>query len=265
MEFRTTDAYSDSERGRAGTQGNHPAPKVHTKPLRTCEWTKGEGREPRDEDLSSPVSFSPYYSPSSTSGVLWLSQSGELVIVPRVPAETTENVFLVLSFRQWKTDASCSARRWRSAGPLMPENSHPHGDLDKQRAILIKDQAWQTTLRASSAVQTYFMQTISTAEARFPLPFQSQPVSWPKIEPDTRISSFNGQLSAFSNAPGVDLAGQEFFDPAHHSYSRYTQSVSTRLEKVLGTILVRIHFVLESRPGPGASNTLKRGSRKETP
>jgi len=108
------------------------------------------------------------------------------------------------------------------------------------------------------------MQTISTAEARSPLRFQSQPVSWPVTEPDTRIS-FNGQLSAFRNAPGVDLDGQEFFDPAHHSYSRYTQSVSTRLEKVLGAILVRIYFVLEPRLDPGASNTLKRGSRKETP
>ena len=99
MEFRTTDSTPIPSGAGREPQGNHPAAKVQTKPLRTCERTRGEGRE-RDEDLSSPVSFSQYYSPSPRSGVLWLSQSGEFVIVPRVQAETTENVFQVRWFRQ---------------------------------------------------------------------------------------------------------------------------------------------------------------------
>jgi len=40
--------------------------------------------------------------------------------------------------------------------------------------------------------------------------------------------------TTFRNVPGVD---RDYFDPTHHEYSRCTQDVSTRAEKVLGKIL----------------------------
>ena len=121
-----------------------------------------------------------------------------VVIVPRVLAETTENVFQVLWFRQsgQQTPVSRPAltKRWSSDAEIPVHMVMPI----IRRSSLIEDQAWRTTLRASSVVQTYSTQTISTREARSPLPSQSQPVSWPTlrpIEPDTRISWFNVQPS----------------------------------------------------------------------
>lgn len=50
--------------------------------------------------------------------------------------------------------------------------------------------------------------------------------------------------SAFRSVPGVNLADCDYFDPTHHAYSRWTQGVSTRVEKVLGKILVSSTIVI---------------------
>ena len=87
---------------------------------------------------------------------------------------------------------------------------------------------------------------ISTVETRSLPLSQSRPVSGI----DSRRSAWADSswaslmsILAFRNVPGEDLAGHDYFDPTHHVYSRFSQDVSTRAEKVLGKILVRANLV----------------------
>jgi len=53
----------------------------------------------------------------------------------------------------------------------------------------------------------------------------------------SEVSPSISVTTTFRNIPGANLSDHDHFDPTHHSYSRWTQGVSTRVEKVLGTIL----------------------------
>ncbi|KAF9653458.1 cystathionine gamma-synthase [Thelephora ganbajun] len=53
----------------------------------------------------------------------------------------------------------------------------------------------------------------------------------------SEVSPSISVTTTFRIAPGVILADQDCFDPTYHGYSRYTQDVRTRVEKVLSKIL----------------------------
>ena len=97
--------------------------------------------------------------------------SGELVIAPRVHAETDKHVLEGFVRVDNRRQLLGLAPHQRSLGVEIPIH------VMLMTVILDQGLRWRINLQASSAVQICFMRTINTTEARLPLPSQSPPVS----------------------------------------------------------------------------------------